>query len=193
LCFFQKIKSLKDGESTLSLSSEEKEQLKHLARDAIECALFGKEQCRIELSDKLKEKAGAFVTLKLKGELRGCIGYTRAVMPLSDVIEKMAIQSAFHDPRFCGLQKDEWNDIDIEISVISPMRVIDDIKEIDVGVHGLYIEKGGHSGLLLPQVATEYKWDRETFLEYTCNKAGFPRDAWKSGDIKIYVFSAEVF
>jgi len=191
--FFTKIKSLKDGESILSLSSEEKEQLKHLARDAIECALFGKEQCRIELSDKLKEKAGAFVTLKLKGELRGCIGYTRAVMPLSDVIEKMAIQSAFHDPRFCGLQKDEWNDIDIEISVISPMRVIDDIKEIEVGVHGLYIEKGGHSGLLLPQVATEYEWDRETFLEYTCNKAGLPRDAWKSGDIKIYVFSAEVF
>jgi AmmeMemoRadiSam system protein A len=193
LCFLQKIKSLKDGESILSLSSEEKEQLKHLARDAIECALFGKEQCRIELSDKLKEKAGAFVTLKLKGELRGCIGYTRAVMPLSDVIEKMAIQSAFHDPRFCGLQKDEWNDIGIEISVLSPMRVIDDIKEIEVGVHGLYIEKGGQSGLLLPQVATEYAWDRETFLEYTCNKAGLPRDAWKSGDIKIYVFSAEVF
>lgn len=177
----------------MNLSDEEKGQLKHLARDAIECALFGKDQCRIELSEKLKEKAGAFVTLKLKGELRGCIGYTRAVMPLADVVEKMAVESAFHDPRFCGLQKDEWKDIDIEISVISPMRKIENIDEIAVGVHGLYIEKGGYSGLLLPQVATEYAWDRETFLGYTCYKAGLPKDAWKSDDTKIYIFSAEVF
>jgi AmmeMemoRadiSam system protein A len=177
----------------LSLSEEEKGQLKHLARDAIECALFGKEQCRIELSGKLQKKAGAFVTLKLKGELRGCIGHTSSVMPLADVVEKMAIQSAFHDPRFCGLQKDEWKDIDIEISVISPMKKIDNTEEIEVGVHGLYIEKGGYSGLLLPQVATEYGWDRKEFLEYTCYKAGLPRDAWKSHDAKIYVFSAEVF
>jgi AmmeMemoRadiSam system protein A len=155
LCFYAQ-QSEKDGESTLSLSNEEKGQLKHLARDAIECVLFGKEQCKIELSEKLKEKAGAFVTLKIKGELRGCIGYTNAIMPLSDVVEKMAIQSAFHDPRFCGLQKDEWNDIDIELSVISPMRKIENIEEIEVGVHGLYVEKKGYSGLLLPQVATEY-------------------------------------
>jgi AmmeMemoRadiSam system protein A len=177
----------------VSLSEEEKGQLKHLARDAIECALFGKEQCRIELSEKLKEKAGAFVTLKFRGELRGCIGYTSAVMPLADVVEKMAIQSAFHDPRFCGLRKDEWKDIDIEISVISPMRKIDSIEEIQVGTHGLYVEKGGYTGLLLPQVATEYNWDRKTFLEYTCHKAGLPRDAWKLVDTKICVFSAEVF
>jgi AmmeMemoRadiSam system protein A len=177
----------------MNLSKEEKGQLKHLARDAIECALFGKEQCRIELSEKLKDRAGAFVTLKSKGELRGCIGYTRAVMPLADVVEKMAIESAFHDPRFCGLKKDEWKDIDIEISVISPMRKIESIDEITVGVHGLYVEKGDYSGLLLPQVATEYEWDREAFLEYTCYKAGLPTDAWKSDDIKIYVFSAEVF
>jgi AmmeMemoRadiSam system protein A len=183
----------KDGKLTLNLSKEEKQQLKHLARDAIECALFGKEQCKIELSEKLKEKAGAFVTLKIKGELRGCIGQIRAVVPLSDVVEKMAIQSAFHDPRFCGLQKDEWTDIEIELSVISPMRKIEKIEEIEVGVHGLYVEKEGYSGLLLPQVATEYNWDRMTFLDYTCSKAGLPRDAWKSGDIKIYVFSAEVF
>lgn len=177
----------------MSLSREEKNQLKQLARDAIECALFGKEQCRIELSEKLKEKAGAFVTLKTKGALRGCIGYTRAIMPLSDVVQKMAVEAAFHDPRFCSLQSDEWGDIDIEISVISPMRRIDSVDEIEVGTHGLYVETKGYSGLLLPQVATEYGWDRKTFLEYTCAKAGLPRDAWKSGDIKIYVFSAEVF
>ena len=191
--FFSKNKFQRDGEYILSLSDEEKGQLKHLARDAIECALFGRDRCKMEISEKLKEKAGAFVTLKLKGELRGCIGYTSAVMPLADVVEKMAIQSAFHDPRFCGLRKDEWSSIDIEISVISPMRKIDNVEEIEVGVHGLYIEKGGYSGLLLPQVAKEYGWDRKTFLEYTCYKAGLPRDAWKSGDTKIYVFSAEVF
>lgn len=177
----------------MNLSNEEKRQLKFLARDAIECILFGKEQCKMELSDNLKEKAGAFVSLKIKGELRGCIGNTSAIMPLSDVVEKMAIQSAFHDPRFCGVQKTEWNDIDIEISVISPMRKIANIEEIEVGVHGLYIEKGGYSGLLLPQVATEYNWDKKTFLEYTCHKAGISKDAWKSDDTKIYIFSAEVF
>lgn len=177
----------------MSLSDEEKKQLKLLAREAIECALFGREQCRMELSERLKQKAGAFVTLKSKGELRGCIGYTRAVLPLSEVVQKMAIESAFHDPRFCGIRKEEWKDIEIEISVLSPMRKINSIDEIEVGVHGLYVEKGGHSGLLLPQVATEYNWDRETFLEYTCYKAGLPRDAWKSGDIAIYVFTAEVF
>lgn len=177
----------------MNLSGEEKKQLKDLARDAIECALFGKEQCKIELSEKLKEKAGAFVTLKSKGELRGCIGHISAVMPLSEVVEKMAIESAFHDPRFCALQKDEWKDIDIEISVISPMRLIKNINEIQVGIHGLYITKGAYSGLLLPQVATEYRWDRETFLEYNCHKAGLTKDAWKSKDTKIYIFYADVF
>jgi AmmeMemoRadiSam system protein A len=184
---------VRNGEIILNLSNEEKKKLKDLARDAIECALFGKEQCEIELSEKLKEKAGAFVTLKSKGELRGCIGHISASMPLSDVIEKMAIESAFHDPRFCALRKDEWKDIDIEISVISPMRQIKDIEEIEVGVHGLYIVRGGYSGLLLPQVATEYHWDRKTFLEYTCYKAGLSKDSWKSNDVKIYIFSAEVF
>jgi len=182
-----------NGEKTLNLSNEEKKQLKELARDAIECALFGKERCRIELSEKLKEKAGAFVTRKNKGELRGCIGSIGAVMPLSEVVEKMAVESAFRDPRFCALQKNEWKDIDIEISVISPMRLIKTIEEIEVGVHGLYIVKGGYSGLLLPQVATENHWDRETFLEYTCYKAGLAKDAWKSRDTKIYIFSADVF
>jgi uncharacterized protein (TIGR00296 family) len=91
------------------------------------------------------------------------------------------------------LQKNEWKNIDIEISVISPMRKIKNIEEIEVGIHGLYIEKGEYSGLLLPQVATEYHWDRETFLEYTCYKAGLAKNAWKLNDTKIYIFSADVF
>ena len=105
----------------------------------------------------------------------------------------MAIQAAFNDPRFEPVTSDEWKDIDFEISVLTPMRKIDDVNEIEVGVHGLYIEKGVHSGLLLPQVATEQKWDRTEFLEYTCYKAGLPKDAWKSKDTDIFIFSADVF
>jgi len=177
----------------LELSGEEKIQLKELAKGAIEETLFGKDRDKCEIPEALKQKAGAFVTLKKRGELRGCIGYTRAVLPLCDVVEKMAIESAFHDPRFNCIVEAEWEDVDIEISVISPMRRIESVDEIEVGVHGLYIERGGHSGLLLPQVATEYHWDRDTFLEYTCYKAGLPRDAWKLKDTDIYVFTADVF
>ena len=175
------------------LSDEEKRQLKELAKGAIEETLFGKDREKREIPETLKQKAGAFVTLKKRGELRGCIGYTRAVLPLCDVVEKMAIESAFHDPRFNCIVEAEWEDVDIEISVISPMHRIESVDEIEVGVHGIYIEHGGHSGLLLPQVATEYNWDRDTFLEYTCYKAGLSKDSWKSNDVKIYIFSAEVF
>lgn len=177
----------------MDLSEEDKKTLKQIARDAIEGVLFGKGRREHKISKGLKEKGGAFVTLKRKGELRGCIGYTQAVLPVWEVVEKMAVQSAFHDPRFCGIEKEEWRDIDLEISVLSPMKKIDTIDEIEVGVHGLYIEKGGYAGLLLPQVATEYGWDKITFLEYTCQKAGLPKDAWKSKDAAIYIFSAQVF
>ena len=106
---------------------------------------------------------------------------------------EMAQAAAFQDPRFPPLAKNELIDLDIEISVLTPFRLIQDVKEIQVGQHGLYIEKGGYSGLLLPQVATEYHWDRRTFLEHTCLKAGLPGDAWQDKKTKIYVFSAEIF
>ncbi len=175
------------------LSEEEKRQLKQIAKESIEAALFRKGAKEIPLSPVLQEKRGAFVTLKRHGELRGCIGYIRGVAPLHKTVKDMAIQAAFHDPRFSPLGKEEWKDIDIEISVLTPMKKIESLDEIEVGVHGLYIEKGGRTGLLLPQVATEYKWDRTMFLEYTCYKAGLPRDAYKDKDASIYVFSAEVF
>ena len=142
---------------------------------------------------KLQEKRGAFVTLKRKGQLRGCIGYTQAFKPLSQTIMEMAQAAAFQDPRFPPLAKNELGDLDIEISVLTPFRSIQDIKDIEVGKHGLFIERGGYSGLLLPQVATEYHWDRQTFLEHTCLKAGLPKDAWKDKNTKIQVFSAEIF
>jgi len=177
----------------VSLTEEEKDQLKKMAKGAIEGVLFGKKEETQAIPETLKEKMGVFVTLKKKGELRGCIGYLRGVMPLYKAVKDVAIESAFRDPRFSPLDKKEWKDIEIEISVLTPMKKIQDINEIKVGVHGLYIEKGGYSGLLLPQVATEYNWDAITFLKHTCYKAGLPEDAWKSKDTNLYIFSADVF
>lgn len=177
----------------MNLSSSEKEQLKKLARETIESVLFGKDEAEFTPTEALKEKRGAFVTIKNRNQLRGCIGYTKGFLPLYEAVKELAIQAAFRDPRFSPLQKTEWDDIDIEISVLTPMKEVRDVQEIEVGVHGLYIEKGPYSGLLLPQVATEHNWDRFTFLENTCYKAGLQKDAWKSKDTRIYVFSADVF
>ena len=177
----------------MNLSPHEKELLKRLARQSIEGVLFGKDKGEFEPTETLKEKRGAFVTIKKKHELRGCIGYIKGVLPLHETIREMAIQAAFRDPRFGPLQMDEWKDIDIEISVLTPLKKMNDTGEIEIGVHGLYIEKGPYSGLLLPQVATEHHWDSITFLENTCFKAGIPKDAWKSKDAVIYKFSADVF
>jgi AmmeMemoRadiSam system protein A len=177
----------------MNLSPHEKEQLKELARQTIEGVLFGKNTDEFEPTETLKEKRGAFVTIKKKDQLRGCIGYLKAVLPLYETIREMAIQAAFDDPRFSPLQKNEWKDINIEISVLTPMKKLSDVSEIMVGVHGLYIEKGPYSGLLLPQVATEHRWNSIAFLENTCYKAGLPKDAWKSKDTVIYIFSADVF
>lgn len=177
----------------MSLSQNQKKQLMMLAKGAIEEKLFGKKTGAVQVSERLKEKGGAFVTIKKGAELRGCIGYIKGYLPLDETIRKMAVQAAFHDPRFDPIGKDEWKDAQVEISVLTPMKKIDDIEEIQVGDHGLYIEKGHYSGLLLPQVATERGWDRMTFLEHTCVKAGLPKDGWKADDARIYIFSAEVF
>ena len=177
----------------LHFSDEERRLLKELARDSIEKVLFGKDAEELRIPETLKKKMGAFVCLKTTGELKGCIGYIRGQMPLDETIRQMAVEAAFHDPRFMPLSEEEWKDTDIEISVLTPMTKIGRVEEIEVGVHGIYLEKDFNSGLLLPQVATENGWDRETFLEYACMKAGLPRDAWKSKETAIYVFSADVF
>jgi len=177
----------------LGLSEKDKVFLKQLARDAIEARLFHKKMSKREIPDSLKHKQGAFVTIKKKGELRGCIGYIKAYLPLYETVEEMAQHAAFSDPRFEALKPEELDDIEIEISVLSPLKKINSIDEIEVGRHGIYIEKGFYSGLLLPQVATEYNWDRKTFLEHTCYKAGLDKDAYKDKDTNIYIFTAEVF
>ena len=147
------------------------------------------------------EKCGAFVTLHINDSLRGCIGYIQGVRPVPDTIIEMAKSSAFHDRRFSPLTLKEYEKIDIEISVLSPIEEAKGIDDIVVGRDGLIISKGGRSGLLLPQVATERNWDIFTFLENTCYKAGLPGDAWKDAwketgkleGIKIEKFSAQVF
>jgi AmmeMemoRadiSam system protein A len=141
----------------------------------------------------LREKRGAFVTLKKHGELRGCIGHIIGDRPLAETVATMAVAAAFEDPRFPPVKEEELKDLDIEISVLTPLRRINNVEEIQVGLHGIILQQGGHSGLLLPQVATEYGWDRNTFLEYTCRKAGLPPDAWKDERTTIHVFSADVF
>jgi AmmeMemoRadiSam system protein B/AmmeMemoRadiSam system protein A len=176
------------------LTDEEKAFLHRLAREAIAHRLLGgPAPSRKGESPRLTEKKGAFVTLKIRGHLRGCIGQIRALRPLSQTVIDMAQAAAFDDPRFPPLSKEELEEVDLEISVLSPLRLVEDIKEIEVGKHGLYVERGYRSGLLLPQVAVEYGWDVPTFLEQTCLKAGLPPQAWKDKETKIYLFSAEVF
>lgn len=178
----------------LGLTDEEKKTLKEIARKTIECALQGRPQPEPQVtSPTLKELRGAFVTLEKNHQLRGCIGMIQATKPLYQTVQEMAEAAAFRDPRFPPLDKEEWADVEIEISVLTPMREIKEISEIQVGVHGLYIVKGSHRGLLLPQVATDYGWDRKTFLEHTCMKAGLPAEAWKDPNARIYVFSADIF
>lgn len=176
------------------LSQGERKALIEHARRSIECRIQGKPLPDLApASAALKEKRGAFVTLKKNGRLRGCIGYIEARKPLYQAVSEMALAAAFNDPRFPPLKREELPELDIEISVLTPLKKIKDIHEIEVGKHGLYVVKGFHSGLLLPQVATEYRWDRLTFLQETCYKAGLPADAWRDKDTDIYIFSAEVF
>ena len=176
-----------------NLSSDEKKRLLEIAREAIESYVNKQERIKIkETNPKLREKRGVFVTLTKSGQLRGCIGYIQPIKPLCEAVRDMAIEAAVNDPRFTPLQKGELNEIEIEISVLSPLKKIEDVTEIEVGRDGIFIKKGFHSGLLLPQVATENNWDREEFLRHTCYKAGLPSDAWKEG-AEIYIFSAEIF
>ena len=137
-------------------------------------------------------RAGAFVTLRIRGNLRGCIGYPEPELPLIDVIDRCAVSAALADPRFPPLSTDEWTDIDLELSVLGPIAAVDDIRDVVVGRDGLIVEFGRRRGLLLPQVAVEWKWNAEEFASQTCVKAGLPKDAWKKG-AKLFKFEADVF
>jgi AmmeMemoRadiSam system protein B/AmmeMemoRadiSam system protein A len=190
----EKAKEEKKVGVDLGLNEEEKKTLHRIARTVIENRARGEPvpDFKVE-SAALRENRGAFVTIQKKGQLRGCIGYIEGHGPLHKTVERMAGEAAFRDPRFPPVKEKELPELDIEISVLTPLRRITDVREIEVGKHGIYIIKGGWSGLLLPQVATEYGWDRQAFLEHTCQKAGLPSNAWKEKDAEIYIFSADIF
>lgn len=182
------------GDKGMTISEADQKLLFQVARENIEAHLKGQPPPTLtKTPPNLMEPRGVFVTLHRRGRLRGCIGYLEAVKPLLPAVQEMAAAAAFGDPRFPPLGEEEVADLELEISVLSPMRQIKKVEEIQVGTHGLYIVLGMHRGLLLPQVATEQKWDRLTFLEQTCAKAGLPTDAWKDAAAKIYVFSAQIF
>lgn len=177
------------------------EKLVMLARKSIRSHFYNEE---VKISDDIKkkfsEKQGAFVTLNMHGELRGCIGYPEPVLPLYEAIIEAAKSAAFHDPRFAPLTKNEFEEITIEISVLTKPEQIkvlksdDYLKCIKIGEDGLIAEGGFHNrGLLLPQVFTEYDADPEMALSMTCQKAGLSSDAWHNLDVKVFKFQAQIF
>jgi len=174
------------------LSTDERRELLRVAREAIGHRLAGTlPPAPPRLADP-SLRAGAFVTLHLDGDLRGCIGQPGGEHRLAEVVEECAVAAATEDPRFPPLTSDELQRVHLEISVLGPITPVSDVADIDVGRHGLIVEQGFRRGLLLPQVASERSWGRETFLSHTCLKAGLKADAWKSG-VMIFRFEAEVF
>ncbi|MBI4553705.1 MAG: AmmeMemoRadiSam system protein B [Candidatus Latescibacteria bacterium] len=179
------------------LNEAERRQLLTIARTAIaQCAqgVFDAPVIPCEAaSEKLLAPCGAFVTLRHDDTLRGCIGSVQAVRPLYLTVQDMARAAATQDPRFPPVTPDELVELRVEISVLGPLRRLDRLDDLHIGTHGLYIRGQGASGLLLPQVATEHRWDRETFLTHTCQKARLPAEAWKRPDTECFIFEAEVF
>jgi len=176
------------------LEEDDKVELLRLARTTLESYLSAGSIPQYHTSRPgLRVRAGAFVSLHNSGELRGCIGQLTADRELYRIIQSCSVSAATEDSRFLPVTHDELPQIEIEISVLTPFRRIKSSEEIEVGKHGLYMVCGAHRGLLLPQVATQYNWDRDTFLAQTCRKSGLPELAWKDPATAIHVFEAQVF
>ncbi|MBN1686084.1 MAG: AmmeMemoRadiSam system protein A [Spirochaetales bacterium] len=175
------------------MKREERAMLLRAARESILSHLEKRAPGYEEPAVELLQPSAVFVTLHKNGNLRGCIGTLEATMPLLEAVKDYAISSAFRDPRFPQLTLEEYPDLRVEISVLSPLEKVRSIDEIEVGRHGLYVKRGMRSGVLLPQVPVEQGWNREQFLENTCRKAGLPPDAWLEDDVVFYLFTAEVF
>ena len=185
--------SVPDEDSSYELTDQERTKLLGIARSSIKEFLAGGEIPKYNITGKLAEDGAAFVTLKRNGQLRGCIGNTVAREPLYQSVSGCAIQAAVADPRFSPVESEELPKLDIEISVLTPLQKVKSLEEIEVGRDGLMIFYGRSRGLLLPQVATDYNWDRITFLEQTCRKAGLPKNAYREPDAVLYRFQAIVF
>jgi AmmeMemoRadiSam system protein B/AmmeMemoRadiSam system protein A len=195
MAFVKPLKPRAAAGPRFSLSDAEKDELLKLARRSVEAAVKQhKPLADAPLRfDSFNQERGAFVTLREHGELRGCIGYISPVKPLAFTVRDVAAAAAVEDRRFSPVSPAELGQLEYEISVLSPMRRVLDVNQIQVGQHGLVMKQGYALGLLLPQVPVEEHWDRGTFLEQTCRKAGLPPDAWRSPDTDIFSFTALVF
>lgn len=167
------------------------EELLRMAKETITTYVREKRIPTFDVKNgRLKANGATFVTINRNGQLRGCIGNITSAMPLFQSVINNAISACSKDRRFRPMTEAEINDIDVEITILSPLEPLGDVEDIEIGRHGLYITKGRNSGLLLPQVAKEYGWSRERFLEQVSRKAGLPKDAWKSANL--YRFTAEI-
>jgi AmmeMemoRadiSam system protein A len=174
-------------------SDPDRRQLLRIARDAIVAHVGGvSSENVVSVGEWSGRRGGAFVTLRSGEELRGCVGHIEMDEPLVDVVRRSAVAACSTDPRFAAVAASELPQIALELSLLGPLEPIAGPEEIEIGRHGLVVEKGGHRGLLLPQVATEWNWNARQFLEHTCRKAGLSPDAWKL-DAKLWRFEAEVF
>jgi AmmeMemoRadiSam system protein A len=185
----------KINEAPFSLTTAEKDTLLKIARKSVETAVRTGQpyECSTGGLEALAQERGAFVTLTKNGQLRGCIGYVAPLKPLYLAVRDVAMMAALRDTRFRPVTASELGDLQYEISVLSPLRRVMDVQEIRVGQHGLLIHTSDHEGLLLPQVASEEKWDRATFLEQVCYKAGLPERAWQDAGADLFRFTALVF
>jgi AmmeMemoRadiSam system protein A len=181
--------------SAKPLSEATRRDLLELSRRALATHFSGGAPPRLssDRAEAFGQPRGLFVTLRLRGELRGCIGTLAPDGDLSRMVPKFALRAAFGDPRFPPLSATELDDIDIEISVLTAPAPLENPEALEIGRDGLILEARGRSGLLLPQVATEWGFDRERFLAEVCRKAGLPPDAWRDRDAGLWVFQAEVF
>lgn len=176
-----------------ALTKQEQTILLGIAREAIISHLQTGRLIEPECKEaSLNQHRGCFVTLSQEGQLRGCLGTFSSDRPLCREVAVMAVAAATEDPRFYPMRIEDLDNFSVEISVLSPLRKTTEPAEIVVGVHGIYLEKDGQRGVLLPQVAVEQQWDRERFLQHTCRKAGLEQDAWQADDCDIYLFTAQI-
>jgi len=173
-------------------SEADRNRIIDLARRTILAAASGEKLPEVPDEEVFRRGGGAFVTIKKNGALRGCIGNFIGTGSLGKTIIEMAASAAIHDPRFSPVESDEVDDLEVDISLLSPM-IPAEPEDVVPGEHGVYIKFGFSSGTLLPQVATEAGWDRDTFLTHTCLKAGLPPDCWKRDGVQIFTYTAEVF
>jgi len=180
------------------MASQDGLKLLKLARDTVSLYFEGKDAADDSLQKKFNKNQGCFVTIKKKDELRGCIGFPEPIMPLYKAVKQAAVAAAFSDPRFPELERDELNEVKFELSILTVPELIkvssaeEYLKKIKIGKDGLII-RNHRSGLLLPQVFTEYNCNAESALEMTCQKAGLSTNSWKNLNYRIYKFQAKIF